>query len=140
MSQEQSEPNTSREAEGQTCFVSTRLVIFPHARWRDGCANLRRHAGDANMARLMARFAGRALISGVVGVCLCAVTSTAHAQADLGRFERQLEQIQRETLIEANRDLSLDQRLFFDYGGYATFGYLSVDDNVNENHVLRQYE
>ena len=38
------------------------------------------------------------------------------------------------------RTSRLDQRAFFDYGGYVTFGYLSVDDNVNENHVLRQYE
>ncbi|MEA2708697.1 MAG: hypothetical protein QOF78_1298 [Phycisphaerales bacterium] len=68
------------------------------------------------------------------------VAAPARGQAELERFSRQLEQIQRETLLQANQDLSLDQRVFFDYGGYATFGYLSVDDNVNQNHVLRQYE
>jgi hypothetical protein len=89
----------------------------------------------------MIRFFARAIVvCGVVSVAVGVATSTARAQADLGRFERQLEQIQRETLIEANEQLSLDQRVFFDYGGYFTFGYLSVDDNVNENHVLRQYE
>jgi hypothetical protein len=36
--------------------------------------------------------------------------------------------------------MSLQQRSFIDYGGYATFGYLSADDNVDNNHVLRQYE
>ena len=87
----------------------------------------------------MIRFPGRAVVCGVVGVYLCAA-SVAHAQADLERFSRQLEQIQRETLVEANDNLSLDQRVFFDYGGYFTFGYLSVDDNVDQNHVLRQYE
>ena len=85
------------------------------------------------------RFSGRAIVCGVVAVYLgCA--SLAHAQADLERFSRQLEQIQRDTLLQANQDLSLDERVFIDYGGYATFGYLSVDDNVNQKHILRQYE
>ena len=88
----------------------------------------------------MTSFFGRAIICVIAGVCLCLAGSAAHAQADLERFERQLEQIRRETLVEADTQLSLDQRVFFDYGGYFTFGYLSVDDNVNENHVLRQYE
>jgi hypothetical protein len=87
----------------------------------------------------MIRFPGRAVVGGVVAVYLCA-TSVAFAQADLERFSRQLEQIQRETLLEANPDLSVDERVFFDYGGYFQFGYLSVDDNVNQTHVLRQYE
>jgi hypothetical protein len=69
-----------------------------------------------------------------------ALLQTAHAQADLERFSRQLEQIRRETLFEANTDLTLDQRVYFDYGGYFTFGYLGVDDNVGDKHVLRQYE
>jgi hypothetical protein len=71
---------------------------------------------------------------------LAAFASVAHGQADLQRFNRQLEQIQRDTRLQANQDLSLDERVFIDYGGYATFGYLSVDDNVNQQHVLRQYE
>src|SRR4051794_22438722 len=64
----------------------------------------------------------------------------AFAQQDLARFERQLEQIQRDTLVSANQGMSLDQRLFIDYGAYLTVGYLSLDDNNNENHVLRQSE
>jgi hypothetical protein len=75
-----------------------------------------------------------------VSVLFAAGPPAARAQADLGRFERQLEQIQRQTLLQADQSLSLDQRAFFDYGGYFTLGYLSADDNVNENHVLRQYD
>src|SRR5688500_12101407 len=72
------------------------------------------------LGNCMIRISGRAIVRGVVGVCLCAAASAAHAQADLERFSRQLEQIQRDTLLEADTDLSLDQRVFFDYGGYAT--------------------
>ena len=61
-------------------------------------------------------------------------------QSSLERFERQLEQIRRDTLLLADEELSLQQRTFIDYGAYATFGYLSLDDNIDDNHVLRQYE
>jgi hypothetical protein len=61
-------------------------------------------------------------------------------QQDLERFERNLEQIRRDTLLSINPDMSLDQRVMFDYGAYVTFGYLSLDDNNNDNHVLRQAE
>jgi hypothetical protein len=87
------------------------------------------------------RFFRRALLAGsVAAAALLTCAKPAKAQADLERFSRQLEQIQRDTLLLANQNLSLDQRVFFDYGGYATFGYLSVDDNNDDNHVLRQYE
>ena len=64
----------------------------------------------------------------------------ARGQASVDTFQRQLEQIQRDTILRIDPEMSLDQRTFVDYGGYAQFGYLSADDNVNENHVLRQYE
>ena len=41
---------------------------------------------------------------------------------------------------QVNPDVPPEQRTFVDYGAYVTFGYLSLDDNVDENHVLRQYE
>jgi hypothetical protein len=64
----------------------------------------------------------------------------AAGQSNLERFNRQLEQLQRDTLLRADDSLSLEQRTFFDYGAYATFGYLSVDDNLNDTHILRQYD
>jgi hypothetical protein len=78
--------------------------------------------------------------------CCCAVIGTstvARAQslgADVERFQRQLEQIRRDTIAETNATVPLTQRVYVDYGAYATAAYLSVDDNVDNNHVLRQYE
>jgi hypothetical protein len=69
-----------------------------------------------------------------------AVASAARGQDSLQRFERQLEQIRRDTTLQINPAVPVDQRLLLDYGGYLSFGYLSVDDNRNDNHILRQYE
>ncbi|HEV2293467.1 MAG TPA: alginate export family protein [Tepidisphaeraceae bacterium] len=84
----------------------------------------------------------RRLALAVLALCACAAASSiSHAQQqDLERFQRQLEQIRRDTILEINPDVPLGQRTYIDYGAYVTFGYLSLDDNVDENHVLRQYE
>jgi hypothetical protein len=67
--------------------------------------------------------------------------TTAHAQpTSVERFERQAQQIQRETLRQQAEGLTLEDRVLADYGGYVTFGYYSIDDALNRNHVLRQYE
>jgi hypothetical protein len=64
----------------------------------------------------------------------------AHGQAasEAGRFNRTLEQIQRETILQANTAIPIDQRMTLDYGGYVSFSYGSLDDNNNDNHGLRQ--
>lgn len=72
-------------------------------------------------------------------VCLSA-GSIAHAQQELERFQRQLEQIRRDTILEVDPNVPLGQRTYIDYGAYVTAGYLSLDDNNDDNHVLRQYE
>jgi hypothetical protein len=79
---------------------------------------------------------GRTALAGAV----FAFALPAAGQSNLERFNRQLEQLQRDTLLRADDALSLQQRTFFDYGAYATLGYLSVDDNLNDTHVLRQYD
>jgi hypothetical protein len=58
--------------------------------------------------------------------------------AEIQRFERQLEQIQRDTLYQVDTRVPIDQRATFDYGAYLSFTYFSIDDNNNLNHVLRQ--
>jgi hypothetical protein len=68
------------------------------------------------------------------------LASTAFAQESLSRFERQLEQIRRDTTLRANPDVPPEQRALLDYGGYFSFGYLSIDDSRNDNHILRQYD
>jgi hypothetical protein len=78
-----------------------------------------------------------------LAVLLCLIAAPAamtRAQESLQRFERQLEQIRRDTVLQINPAVPIDQRALLDYGGYLSFGYLSVDDNRNENHILRQYE
>jgi hypothetical protein len=80
------------------------------------------------------------IVAAALAVSLWFLPGRAGAQADIDRFNRQLEQIQRQTILQIDQNLSLDQRAYFDYGGYAVVGYLSADDNVNDNHVLRQYQ
>jgi len=67
-------------------------------------------------------------------------TNAALAQPQAERFERSLEQIRQDTLLRANESIPIDQRVTIDYGGYISFGYLSLQDNVNNTHGLRQSE
>lgn len=64
----------------------------------------------------------------------------AGGQTALERFDRQLDQIQRDRLERANAAVPADRRALFDYGGYFTFDYLSADDPNHDNHGLRQYD
>jgi hypothetical protein len=64
----------------------------------------------------------------------------AQSQSSLERFERTLEQIRRDTTLKVDTSVPVNQRLLLDYGGYLQAGYLSLDDNRNDNHVLRQYQ
>jgi hypothetical protein len=68
---------------------------------------------------------------------------TSHTDAQIRRSDRtqlELDRLRRETLLQASPEVSPDQRAVFDYGAYFTFDYLSVEDNLNDNHVLRQYD
>ena len=64
----------------------------------------------------------------------------AGAQTELERFERQLEQIQRDTRLRVDQRVPAEQRTLFDYGGYLSLQYLSLDDQNGDNHGLRQYD
>jgi hypothetical protein len=81
----------------------------------------------------------RAVTLAALLLLLC--TTITHAQQrDLETFQRQLEQIRRDTILEVNPDVPWGQRSFIDYGAYVTVGYLTLDDNNDLNHVLWQYE
>jgi hypothetical protein len=71
---------------------------------------------------------------------LIASTALAQVQTNTERFERQLEQIRRDTRLLVNPDIPPEQRTYFDYGMFTTFQYLSLDDSDLENHVLWQYD
>src|SRR5436190_10509966 len=84
----------------------------------------------------------RILAITVVGLSLASAARAQPAPGALqaGRFERNLEQIREQTLIRANEAIPVDQRLTLEYGGYISFGYLSLQDNVANTHGLRQSE
>jgi hypothetical protein len=67
-------------------------------------------------------------------------TPDARAQTELERFQRQLEQIQRDTRVRVDSRIPAEQRTLFDYGGYLSLQYLSLDDQNGDNHGLRQYD
>jgi len=73
--------------------------------------------------------------------CLLALLAApALAQTATERFERQLEQIQRDTRLRAYPDVAAGQRALFDYGAFVTLNYLSIDDAEKNNHALRQLD
>jgi len=79
-------------------------------------------------------------MAALLGAIVAAIPMAAGAQADLERFERQLERIQRETRTRADQAIPADQRALFDWGGYLSLNYLSLDDQNKNNHSLRQYD
>src|SRR5581483_2303252 len=68
------------------------------------------------------------------------LVSTVSAQQELGKFQKQLEQLHRDQYLRIDQSIPPERRAVFDYGAYVTFSYLSVDDQNNDNHVLRQTE
>ena len=99
----------------------------------------------------MARTVLGLALAGLGGLATLGIAPTAAAQVDDGGG-RAAEQLQRENRIRelqrleldrrlrVNRDIPPGQRLLFDYGGYATANYLSLDDPEADNHVLREYD
>jgi hypothetical protein len=76
----------------------------------------------------------------LVLAALIAPMTSGQFAPNVSRYERSLEQIQRDTILSINPNEPVNERVYFDYGGYLSLGYLSVDDNTNDNHVLRQWE
>jgi hypothetical protein len=76
-----------------------------------------------------------------VASLLAVAAPLAAAQGDqLERFERRLEQINRDTRLRVNPDVPAEQRTLFDYGGYLSLNYLTLDDQNGNTHGLRQYD
>jgi hypothetical protein len=73
-----------------------------------------------------------------VAAALTLGAAEVRAQSSLERFNRTLELLREEELQQAPREVPTGQRLMYDYGGYAIYDYISVDDNVNNNHILHQ--
>ena len=76
-------------------------------------------------------------------VCIGLLTAAPVLAQDAGaldRFERQLEQIQRDTRLKVDTTVPADQRVVADYGGYLTLNFLAIDDDQGTTHILRQYD
>src|SRR6478672_12178394 len=84
----------------------------------------------------MKHFATVCLVAGLAAL----LAPRARAQSDLERFERQLEQIQRDTRLRVDQRVPAEQRTLFDYGGYLSLQYISLDDQNGDNHALREYD
>ena len=80
------------------------------------------------------------VVVAAAAVVVFVMPSRAAAQASLERFDRQLEQIRRDTEARALSDVPAERRALIDYGGFLSFNYFSIDDAALDNHVLRQYE
>jgi outer membrane murein-binding lipoprotein Lpp len=69
-----------------------------------------------------------------------AAQSAPPSSANVQKFERQVDQMQRDTEQSVIGNVPAVDRAMIDYGGYSTVSYLSFDDAAHDNHALRQYE
>src|SRR5258706_2624234 len=87
------------------------------------------------MTRVFKRRSYRSFVLVLLG--LVAATA-ARAQESLQRFERQLEQIRRDTVLQINPAVPVDQRLLLDYGGDFCFGFPSGGGKRKNKHNPRR--
>lgn len=67
-------------------------------------------------------------------------SSQAFQAVDRDKKLRELDELRLDSRLRANEDIPPGQRALFDYGGYISVNYLSVDDAARNNHTLRQYD
>ena len=73
-------------------------------------------------------------------VC-CAMALSASAQQDaVQRFQRQLQQVQQSTRVQADPSIPVEQRTLFDYGGFLSLDFFAIDDINQNTHILRDYQ
>jgi hypothetical protein len=76
----------------------------------------------------------------VVAIWCAVICQAVFAQDSAERIDRTIEQLNRQTQAQVDTELPLSQRALVDYGGYATYSYLSFDDSVHNNHGLNNFE
>lgn len=81
----------------------------------------------------------RGLSTLVVSLLACA-TTTAFGQERTESFQRRLDQLRQDNLRLLPRSAPPEQRVFFDYGVFLVFDYLSLDESNGNNATLRQYD
>src|SRR5256885_14859626 len=102
--------------------------------------------GTLGMKRNSARAILLTAAAGAVSLGMAAGSGRAQpfqplrGATQLERFERDLQQIRQQTYNQVNQDVPANERAYFDYGAYLTLSYLTLQDNNNDNHILRQGE
>lgn len=71
---------------------------------------------------------------------LCLAAGAVRAQDALEKFERQLEQIQRDTLLKVDTSVPAEQRSLLDFGGFLGMSFFAIDDQGQSTHILRQVD
>lgn len=74
----------------------------------------------------------------LTAVCCAVLCCASTFGQDLERFERQLERIRRETRLQIDQNIPLEQRTVWDAGAYVQFNFLTIDDIDQNTHILRQ--
>jgi hypothetical protein len=84
--------------------------------------------------------AGAIYASAMIASSPCVARAQQPPASTVERFDRTLEQIRRDTRLQASPDVPIDQRTFYDAGGYTTLQYLSLDNANLQNQAFRQYD
>jgi hypothetical protein len=76
----------------------------------------------------------------IIAGCVCAAACPwAWSQNNLERFQRQLDTLQRDTRIEADESIPMDQRALIDYGAYIDALFIAFP-KYDQDHIMQQYE
>jgi len=81
---------------------------------------------------------GLRIIGMFTAIVLTGGAAVAQDASVTARLQRQLQQAEQQYSLSINPQLQIGERAMIDYGGLIGFGFLSVDDSLGRNHVLRQ--
>src|ERR1051326_7522428 len=79
------------------------------------------------------------LVTPLIMILMVCASPAARGQTELQRFDRELEQSRRQITTPPS-NAPPENRALIDYGAYASFNYLSLDDPNLKRHGLRQYD
>jgi hypothetical protein len=91
---------------------------------------------------------GAWVIASALAMALCCNVADVQAQESQAQAQalasqnrlQQLQQFELDTRLSADSAIPPTQRALFDYGGYFSPQYFSIDDSSHENHGFREYQ
>jgi Alginate export len=81
-----------------------------------------------------------AAVLAIMGSASLAIAQTPPNQLERAARLQELQQLELDSRYHVNENVPPEQRAVVDGGGYFTFNYLSLDDQNDANHGLRQYD